>query len=102
MTNPLQNLAINYWYKAFTVAGAFFLAVCLTVDIKVASNEVGALFSLGMFFIGLGEWINHPLQTRIGYGLKFTSYNRKACLLGNLFDVLGFLIAGIGGYNLLH
>lgn len=102
MTNPLQSLVIDYWYKAVTVASVVFLLVALTVDLKGVENKTVILVSLGSFFIGLGEWINHPLQTRIAPGMKITSYNRNASLPGNLFDVFGFLLVCIGAYPLLY
>lgn len=102
MENPLKSLVIDYWYKAITVASVVFLLVALTVDLKGVENKAAILISLGLFFIGLGEWINHPLQTRIAPSLKITSYNRKASLRGNLFDVLGFSIVCIGAYPLLY
>ncbi|MFC7298467.1 hypothetical protein [Herminiimonas aquatilis] len=102
MTNPLQSLVIDYWYKAVVVASIVFLLVALTVDLKGVDNKTVILISLGAFFIGLGEWINHPLQTRIAPGMKITSYNRSASLRGSLFDLLGFSIVCIGAYPLLY
>lgn len=102
MTNPLQSLVIDYWYKAVTAVSVAFLLVAMTVDLKGVENKTAILISLGCLFIGLGEWINHPLQTRIAPGMKITSYNRSASLRGNLFDVLGFLLVCIGAYPLLY
>lgn len=102
MENPLKSLVIDYWYKAVTVASVVFLLTALTVDLKGVDNKTVILISLGTFFIGLGEWINHPLQTRIAPGMKITSYNRKASLRGNLFDILGFSLVSIGTYPLLY
>ena len=78
------------------------LLVAMTVDLKGVENKTAILISLGCLFIGLGEWINHPLQTRIATGMKITSYNRSASLRGSLFDVLGFLLVCIGAYPLLY
>lgn len=102
MTNPLQSLVIDYWYKAITVASIMFLVIALTVDLEGVENKTVILISLGAFFIGVGEWINHPLQTRIAPGMKITSYNRNASLRGNLFDILGFSLVCIGAYPLLY
>lgn len=102
MENPLKSLVIDYWYKAVAVASVVFLLAALTVDLKGVENKTVILISLGSFFIGLGEWINHPLQTSIAPGMKITSYNRKASIHGNLFDILGFSIVCIGAYPLLY
>lgn len=102
MTNPLQSLVIDYWYKAITVASVAFLLVAMTVDLKGVENKTAILISLGWLFIGLGEWINHPLQVRLAPGMKISSYNRKGSLRGNLFDILGFILVCIGAYPLLY
>lgn len=96
MTNPLQSLKINAWYKVFTVVSAACLLASLTVDLKGIDNKTGILMSLGVLVLSVGEWINHPLQARLIPGGIITSYNRQACLLGSLFDVLGFLLLYLG------
>ena len=102
MTNPLQSLVIDYWYKAVTAASVAFLLIGMTVDLMGVENKTVILISLGFLFIGLGEWINHPLQTRVVPGMKITSYNRLATARGNLFDILGFVLVCIGAYPLLY
>jgi hypothetical protein len=75
-----------------------------TVELKGVENSIVQLISLGALLLGIGEWINHPLQTKImppnAYyapgGAKITSYNRKPCFLGSLFNILGFVIIFIG------
>lgn len=108
MNNLLKSLKIDYWYKVFVVVGAAFLVTSLTIDLVGVDNTIVQLLSFGALLLGIGEWINHPLQTAImpptAYyapgGAKITSYNRQPCLLGSLFDILGFIIAGIGVYKL--
>ena len=107
MNNPLSNLKIDYWYKALVVLSALLLVISLTVDLKGVENSIAQLISLGALFLGIGEWVNHPLQTKImapnaytlGGGL-ITSYNRSPCLLGSLFDIFGFIIICVGVYKL--
>jgi len=87
--NPLSSLKIDYWYKIFPVIGAVTLILSLTVEMKGISNIFVQLLSVGVIFFGVGEWINHPLQTKlIGLG-KITSYNRINTRAGNLWDVIG-------------
>jgi len=110
MTNPLRNLKIDYWYKALVVLSAVLLLISLTVELKGIENSIAQLLCLGVLFIGIGEWINHPLQSAImppnAYdapgGAIITSYKRKPCLLGTLFDILGFTITVVGGYKLMQ
>jgi hypothetical protein len=100
-TNPLSNLVVDYWYKAIVVVSTCCLLLALTVKTYGIDNKTALLLSTGFLFIGIGEWVNHPLQTGLmhhpihGTG-KTTSYNRSPKLTGNLFDILGFLIICIG------
>jgi len=91
MTNPLRNLIIDKWYKVPLVLGACVLVLALSVELKNVSNNLVQCVALGFIFIGIGEWINHPLQTKVSLGFKLTSYNRLPSYLGTLFDILGFI-----------
>ncbi len=90
--NPLSSLKIDYWYKILPVIGTVTLIIGLTVDVKGVSNVLVQLLSVGVIFIGIGEWINHPLQTRVGMGMKITSYNRINTFAGNAWNLIGFFI----------
>jgi len=87
--NPLSTLKIDYWYKILPVIGTITLIVGLTVDIKGVSNILVQLISIGVIFIGIGEWINHPLQTKVGMGFRITSHNRINTFSGNTWDIIG-------------
>lgn len=60
------------------------------------------LISLGAFFFGLGEWRNHPLQTRLLGHIKITAYHRSVCSVGVLFDLLGVALIGYGLWHLIN
>lgn len=96
MTNPLQNLTIDNWYKGIFVLGACVLVLALSVELKNISNNLVQCAALGFILIGIGEWINHPLQTKFVPGFKLTSYNRLPSILGTLFDILGLIIIMVG------
>lgn len=106
-TNPLEKLVIDYWYKAIAVAGLFVLVISLTVKLVGIDNNIVQLLSLGAFFIGLGEWVNHPLQTRLMPASalypagKITGHPRNSSLIGILLDILGCIMIGLGLYRLL-
>ncbi|EHD1500790.1 hypothetical protein RH702_003269, partial [Escherichia coli] len=92
--NPLKNMKIDYWYKALTVVGAALFVFNGTSFFDRYPVVPLGFLSSGIFFIGLGEWINHPLKVRfIGPGVWTRGYNRSSCALGIIFDILGcFLI----------
>ena len=83
--NPLSTLKIDYWYKILPVIGTIGLIISLTLDVKIADNLTISLISIGVIFIGIGEWINHPLQTALAYGGKITTYNRLNTIAGNVW-----------------
>jgi len=97
--NPLSTLKIDYWYKILPVIGTVTLILGLTIDIKGITNTLVQLVSVGVTFIGIGEWINHPLQTKLGMGFKITSYKRINTFAGNIWDLIG---VGIIIYALMY
>ncbi|MFC1453812.1 hypothetical protein ACFLQL_01380 [Verrucomicrobiota bacterium] len=94
--NPLSSLKIDYWYKALLVLASCTLLVSLSVEMKGVENCVVQLISLSAIFIGIGEWMNHPLQTRITPGYKITGYPRINTFGGNSFDLVGLLLLIVG------
>ena len=96
MSNPLHSLALDYWYKAVLAISTVLLIVSLTVPLQGIGNVCAQLLCLGGVFIGLGEWINHPLQTKIGPNFKITGYPRRFTFLGSVFVVLGFVCIYFG------
>lgn len=78
--NPLKNMKIDYWYKALTVVGAALFVFNGTSFFDRYPVVPLGFLSSGIFFIGLGEWINHPLKVRfIGPGVWTRGYNRSSC-----------------------
>ncbi len=106
--NPLSQLIIDYWYKAMLVFCTFLLTLALTVPLQGVSNTAVQLIALGGIFFSIGEWINHPRHTglylpgpSIHNGLKMTDFNREPQLLGNLFDILGFVLICLGAWKII-
>lgn len=95
-SNPLSALTIDSWYKIIPAIGAVTLVLSLTVEIKPLPNLLVLLCSIGAIFIGIGEWINHPLQTQVGRGMKITSRNRINTISGNVWDFAGLAITAFG------
>jgi hypothetical protein len=100
MEHPLNTLKIDYWYKAVLVLSAVLLVLSLTVPFQGVSNSVASILSLGGVSFGLGEWVNHPLQERVGPGFKITGYPRRNTLFGNLLVVVGLGLICYGIYRL--
>jgi hypothetical protein len=106
MENPLAKLALDYWYQVLMVVSIFIFALTGAGLLPAFPTIPAALISLGSFFISLGEWINHPLQTRIipqtthsPAGIA-TSHPRNNTPTGITFVLLGFCLAGFGTYKM--
>ena len=56
----MENLKIDHWSKG---VASFFAAASLAA--LALSNQLIFVTCLGGFLYGVGEWINHPIQTRI-------------------------------------
>ena len=100
-------LKVEHWYHLFVALGATGVVVSLSIDVKGIANAHALLLSLGTMFIGIGEWINHPLQTRVLHptaytprGSIITGYPRNPSTLGNLFDLLGFALLALAIYKI--
>ena len=87
--NPFSALKIDDWYKLLPVIGGVTLVLALTVEMRGVPNVLVQLVSIGVIFIGIGEWINHPMQTKIVPGFKITSHIRLNTFSGNFWDLLG-------------
>lgn len=109
MEKSFTGLKLEYWYHVFVALGAAGVIASLSVDLKGIANTHALMLSLGMFFIGIGEWINHPLQVRLMSpnlympgGGKLTSHPRSNQFLGVLFDLAGLGLAGAAMYKILQ
>lgn len=94
--NPLANLKIDYWYKALLAIGVCVLILSLSLEMKGVQNSVVQLVSLGAILVGIGEWINHPLQERGGHGFKVSGHRRINTDPGNVCDLAGIILASVG------
>ncbi|MCG3706409.1 hypothetical protein L5F43_07915 [Aliarcobacter butzleri] len=99
MDNLLSKLELKYWYHVVMVSSLGFLLLSLYIPFIGVENAFVQKLSLGAFLIGLGEWINHPLQTKLyppSYhmptGGVTTGYPRNNSFMGILFDILGIAL----------
>ena len=108
MDNPLSKLKLEYWYHALMVVCAAGIIVALTVTTKGITNAQALLLFAGGFFVGLGEWKNHPLQmtvkepTRFQYGYTTSGHHRNGGVIGYGLVLLGVALIGLSIYKILH
>jgi hypothetical protein len=93
MNPQLSSLKLDHWYKVI-------IAVSFTVFLAngggllpIYPAKETALLSSGCFFIGLGEWINHPLQTKLIPGSVLTGYPRNGSAVGYGLVLIGIYLA---------
>ncbi|AKH39169.1 hypothetical protein BCL69_11332 [Nitrosomonas communis] len=107
MENPLSKLALDYLYQVLMVVCFFVFLFTGSGFLSEFPTVPTALMSIGGFFVGLGELINHPLQTRLlpttanTLGATAKGYPRNNKPTGIVFVLSGLSIAGVGIYKLL-
>lgn len=105
MDNPLSKLALDYWYQVLMVVGIVIFLLTGAGLLKAFPTMPTALVALGTFWLGIGEWINHPLQTILKAadasfpGGVLTGHPRNPKPLGLVFDLLGIVLIIFGGYK---
>jgi hypothetical protein len=92
MSNPLSGLKIDHWWHAFTVVGTAGMIATLAVKTEIIAKRDAFLLLPGLFLFGVGQWINHPLQTTIAGSYKITGYHRRTCPLGLCLECIGCAI----------
>ncbi len=102
MNSPdfLKNLVLDKWYKVFIVVGAVLFIVSLIFDLKGISNSQALLLAGGLFFFGVGEWINDGKILSIyppnvytgGSALQVTTHKWQPKIIGLFFDILGLFL----------
>ena len=105
--NPLSKLALDYWYQVLMVVCVVVFLLAGAGILKAFPVPPTAAISAGGFFIGLGEWINHPLQTAIMRATVFqpggvlTGHPRNNKVIGVAFVALGVALVAYGVYLLV-
>ena len=109
MDKSLSGLKIEHWYHVLVALGAAGTVAALSIELKGIANAHALSMFLGLMFVGIGEWINHPLQTKLmppnayapGGGI-ISGHPRNPSLLGSLFDILGFLLISVAVYKIAN
>lgn len=106
MQNPMAKLVLDYWYKAIICIGGFIFVLNGAGLLPAYPTGATAGISAGLFFWGVGEWINHPYQERLLLNnfnqpyAKLSGYLRNPRPIGILFDVFAAVLIGIGVFKL--
>jgi len=96
----MKSLALDHWYKVVIWIGVAAMGLSLTIPLQVPNLAV-LLMGAGAFIFGIGQWINHPLQTRMAGVYKLSSHNRLTSAGGIVAEVVGLAILSAGIYVLL-
>src|SRR5690242_3541004 len=101
MNNPLTRLYLDNWCQVVMIVSTIVILLSAAGLLNQFPVDATACISLGSFFVGLGEWSNHPLQTKIiTAGGIFKGYPRKNNTFGLFFVFLGFFLIAFGLYTL--
>lgn len=108
MESPLQKLALDHWYQVLMAIGAAVFLLAGGGLLKEFPTGATAAMAAGAFFIGMGEWINHPSQTiivpataRFPAGIV-VGHPRHTSAAGIAFDAIGIALFALGVYMLLR
>ncbi len=92
----------TYFYIILFITGLILTGGSIVVGFPEPINWMSQI-GTGLLLIGIGEWINHPLQKSISYEReaeytfkRFKHRQRKPSGLGNLFEISGLLLTFIG------
>lgn len=99
MSHPLTKLSLDYWYHALMVVGLVIFLAAAAGILRELPAAATMMASAGLFFWGLGEWINHPVLSKLGGGFVVTSHPRSASAIGVCFDAIGLVLIGLGVYS---
>ena len=97
----------SYFFLFLLTSGVIILLLSFfflqTGSIITGLRQIGS----GVLLIGIGEWLNHPLQKSISvkkeedlHFHRFLHRNRSPRGIGNILEIIGLLLIfiGIGSY----
>lgn len=86
----------RHWWILMGVAGALIAAASAPVQF-VPAFAIG----LSLLLFGVGQWIDHPVQTAVGHGWQTTGYPWRPSALGMSLSFAGVVLFGVGLYRLI-
>jgi hypothetical protein len=102
-----QTYITHYFFIFLLIAGTALLLVTFLDGLNGRLFPGLRQIAIGIMFIGVGEWINHPLQRSVTYMdrkenifQKIRHRKRSPSVFGNLFEICGLLLifAGVAEY----
>lgn len=100
--STLQNY-LSYFFIVLLLTGVMLLIYAFTTAEE--SRFFGGLqqIAMGIILIGIGEWINHPLQKSVAVKDKkdfifhrITHRKRRPNGIGNIVEIIGLLMVFTG------
>ncbi len=92
-----------YFFIIFIISGSALLAYTLFYGREGELFHFFLFSALGLLFIGIGEWINHPLQKSLAFDeekpsiLKKVRHRKRSPIaLGNLLEITGLILIFVG------
>lgn len=89
--DELKGLATDKWYRALTYIGAVVLIAVVAIPNDAELRKTLILLALGTILVGIGQWIDHGYQTKVGPGFLVHGYPYEASITGTLL-----LLGGLG------
>ncbi len=104
MANQLfENFATRYFYKFLILCGLVWFILSFFLGPQEAVFSGYRLMATGVIFLGIGEWLNHPLQVSLELPSKASPEARRQkhrkrnpSTLGNLFEIIALLLICVG------
>ena len=91
-SKPLDNLALDSWYKAVTYVGGLLIIFSIFVPVQVVTNAIITIFGAGIFTFGMGRWKNQKTHSWREPGGIVSVTNRTPDMFGLLLEGVGLLV----------
>lgn len=92
----MGGIKLDHWWLGLIIAGGAVLGAASLAPEPKAAFAIG----LGLLLFGIGEWMNHPVQSRIEGGMgrlwQLTGHPRSPTFGGNVFSLIGLLLLAAG------
>jgi hypothetical protein len=87
-----ENLKIDQWFKAVTYLGGVIFVLAIFIPVQIGSNQLIALFGMGMFVLGVGRWKNQKSFAGVQGRFKISGEKRMPDITGLLIELAGWVL----------
>ncbi len=98
-----EKFATKYFHKLLVIAGFFIFYLSFIFGRQDLLFNGYRILAMGVIFLGVGEWLNHPLQVSLllvnensSEVQKKNHHRRNPSTLGNLFEIAALILICIG------